>query len=194
MVERGDRIALLGSNGAGKTTLLKIICGIDKEYSGSIELDQALKIGYFSQEFERLGDQASVLDSMTTKQISLENIRLLLGCLLFRKDEVFKKIANLSMGEKSRVAFAKLILCGANLLVLDEPTNYLDIASTERIEQVLCNYTGSVLLVSHDKYLVQRVANKIVFLEEQMLTFYDGGYAYYMQKSKDKEKLLDANN
>jgi ATP-binding cassette subfamily F protein 3 len=188
-IGRGEKVALLGENGAGKTTLLKILCGVDRDFQGQLSLDHALKIGYFSQELEELNPEQTILENVVATNKSTEDIRTLLACLLFRKNDVFKKIKGLSMGEKSRVAFARLILSGANFLVLDEPTNYLDIAAREKIEQVLEQYAGGILFVSHDLYFVQRIACKIMLLEHASLKYYDGNYDYYLQKRENDYKI-----
>ncbi len=193
-IGRGEKVALLGENGAGKTTLLKILCGVDRDFQGQLSLDRALKIGYFSQEIEELNPEQTILENVIATNKSTEDIRTLLACLLFRKNDVFKKVKGLSMGEKSRVAFTKLILSGANFLVLDEPTNYLDIAAREKIEEVLEGYAGGILFVSHDLYFVQRIACKIILLEQASLKYYDGNYDYYLQRRKnewtsDKDQL-----
>ncbi|SFG54981.1 ABC transporter [Desulfotomaculum arcticum] len=185
-IGRGEKVALLGENGAGKTTLLKILCGVDHNFQGQLSLDPALRIGYFSQEFEELDVHSTILESIESANRSTEDIRTLLACLLFRKNDVFKKVKGLSMGEKCRVAFARLILSGVNFLVLDEPTNYLDIAAKEKIEEVLEQYSGGILFVSHDIYFVQRIAAKIMLLEHGALKFYDGNYDYYLRKRKNE--------
>ncbi len=185
-INRSEKVALLGENGAGKTTLLRIICGLDHAFDGELSLDPALKIGYFSQEFETLNAGGTILDNMEYAHKSEEDIRTLLARFLFKKNDVFKKISQLSMGEKSRVALARLIFSGANFLVLDEPTNYLDIYATEKIEEVLEQYAGGILFVSHDNYLVQRIASKIIVLEHGALRCYAGDYDYYLEKRKDE--------
>lgn len=185
-ISRGDKIALLGNNGAGKTTLLRIICGIDQCFQGELSQDSALKIGYFSQEFEALDPDGTILDNVGTGNKTPEDIRTFLACLLFRKHDVFKKIRQLSMGERSRVAFARLILSGANFLVLDEPTNYLDVSAREKIEEVLEQYAGGILFVSHDIYFVQRIAAKLMLLENGSLKFYNDNYDYYLSKRKNE--------
>lgn len=185
-IGRGDKIALLGDNGAGKTTLLKIICGVDQRFQGELFLDPALKIGYLSQEFGELNADGTILDNARTANKSTEDIRTLLACLLFRKNDVFKKIKQLSMGEKSRVAFARLVLSGANFLVLDEPTNYLDTYAKEKIEAVLELYAEGILFVSHDIYFVERIADKIMLLEQGLLKLYNGSYNYFLRKRKDE--------
>jgi ATP-binding cassette subfamily F protein 3 len=185
-IGRGEKVALLGENGAGKTTLLKILCSVDRDFQGQLSLDPALQIGYFSQEFEELKPEQTILENVVITNKSTEDIRTLLACLLFKKNDVFKKIKGLSMGEKSRVALARLILSSANFLVLDEPTNYLDIAAREKIEAVLERYAGGMLFVSHDLYFVQRIACKIMLLEQASLKYYDGNYDYYLQKRKNE--------
>lgn len=186
-IKRGDKIALLGDNGAGKTTLLRIICGLDKEYQGTVTVNPSVKIGYFAQEFNHLRDGATILDNVLQEGITATEARLLLACLLFRGDDVYKRIADLSMGEKGRVAFARLILSGADILALDEPTNFMDIEAKEQIEAVLDDFKGVLLLVSHDRYLIHRVANRIFTIEKGKLSCYDGNYDYYLAKCREQE-------
>lgn len=190
-LKRDEKAALIGGNGSGKTTLLKMICGFDKEFQGTITRNPSLRIGYFAQELECLNHQGTVLDNVMTENIPLKEARLLLACLLFKGDDVFKNIAGLSMGEKCRVAFARLILSGPNLLVLDEPTNYLDIISKEKIEEVLEEFAGSVLFVSHDRYLIKRIATKVMSLENGHLKYFDGDYGYYLEKSREEKQQRD---
>lgn len=187
-IGRSDKTALLGANGAGKTTLLRILCGIDRQYQGKLSLDPTLKIGYLSQEFDELNADATILDNVITENKSTEEIRTFLACLLFKKNDVFKKIKQLSMGEKSRVAFARLILSGsgANFLVLDEPTNYLDVYAKEKMEEVLEQYPAGILFVSHDAYFVQRIATKIMLIEHGLLKLYNGNYDYFLGKRKNE--------
>jgi len=182
-----DKIALLGENGVGKTTLLKIICGLDKDFSGQLEISPSVKIGYFAQELDNLNNEATIFDDVLVEGHTAQEVRLLLAGLLFRGDDVFKKIGNLSMGEKGRVAFAKLILSGASLLVLDEATNYMDIVSKEKIEEVLEEFEGSIIFVSHDRYFVRRLANRIFTIENKTLNCFEGDYEYYLAKRKDQE-------
>ena len=183
-IERGDRIAVIGANGSGKTTFLKTICGIYDDYSGSLRINPSVNIGYFSQELENLDYEATILDDVIKEGATLQETRLLLASLLFRGDAVFKKIGNLSMGEKGRVAFAKLILSGANLLVLDEPTNYMDIQSKEKVEEALEEFQGSIIFVSHDRYFINRLANRIFLIENKKLRVFEGNYEYYLSKSR----------
>lgn len=187
-IRRQDKIALIGENGVGKTTLLKIICGLDEDFSGKLEISPSVKIGYFAQELDNLNSEATILDDVLIEGYTVEETRLLLASLLFRGDDVFKKIGNLSMGERGRVTFAKLILSGANLLVLDESTNYMDIISKEKIEEVLEEFSGSIIFVSHDRYFVRRLANKIFTIEDRKLHCFEGDYEYYLTKRKHQEK------
>ena len=186
-IQHQDKIALLGENGVGKTTLLKIICGLDKDFCGNLKINPSVKIGYFAQELDNLNSEATVLDDVLLEGNTVEETRLLLAGLLFRGDDVFKKIRNLSMGEKGRVAFAKLILSGANLLVLDEATNYMDIVSKEKIEEVLEEFGGSIIFVSHDRYFIRRLANKVFTIENRKLYCFEGNYDYYLAKRKDQQ-------
>lgn len=184
-IRRGDKIALIGPNGTGKTTLLKIIAGCLADYEGKVRVSPAVKIGYFAQELDNLNPAASVLDEVLAGEAVVEEARLLLACLLFRGDAVYKRIGDLSMGEKGRVAFAKLILSGANFLVLDEPTNYMDIESREAIEKALADFGGSFILVTHDRYFLG-LTNRIFALEAGKLRCYHGNYEYYLAKKREE--------
>jgi ATP-binding cassette subfamily F protein 3 len=160
-IRRNDKISVIGDNGVGKTTFLKTICGLEN-FSGTIKINPSIKIGYFAQELENLSVEASVLDGVLSAGTTVEDAMSVLAALLFRGDDMYKKIANLSMGEKGRVAFARLILSGANLLVLDEPTNYMDIPSKEKIA-VTC---GPPIMI---KFVLQAL-EKLGFSEEQVIT------------------------
>lgn len=181
-IKRGDKIALLGKNGVGKTTLLKIICGLEEDFQGRVTINPGVKLGYFAQELDNLQGELSILENVLSTETTRNEARLLLASLLFRGDSVFKKVSQLSMGERGRVAFAKLILSGANLLILDELTNYMDIESQEKIESVLEEFTGTVFFVSHDRYFIKKLANKIFVLEKRELICYEGDYEYYLDK------------
>jgi ATP-binding cassette subfamily F protein 3 len=186
-IRRNDKISVIGDNGVGKTTFLKTICGLEN-FSGTIKINPSIKIGYFAQELENLSVEASVLDGVLSAGTTVEDAMSVLAALLFRGDDMYKKIANLSMGEKGRVAFARLILSGANLLVLDEPTNYMDIPSKEKIEDVLDEYRGSIIFVSHDRYFIKRLANRVFVIDDQKLCCYDGDYEYYLTKCREEER------
>lgn len=185
-IKRQDKIAVIGQNGVGKTTFLKLICNLDREYQGTVQINPSVKIGYFDQELENVNDNATILEDVLKKGSTIQEARLLLACLLFRGDAVYKKIGDLSMGEKGRVAFAKLILSGANLLVLDEPTNYMDIESKENIEEALDDFEGTIIFVSHDRYFVRRFANRVFQLQNKKLFIYDGDYDYFLKKYREQ--------
>lgn len=186
-VKRGNRIALIGKNGSGKTTLFKLITGQEKRDKGEIYINPLAKIGYFSQELEGLDLNSSILEEMLKSGEQPQNIRLLLGCLLFRGEDVHKKIENLSMGEKCRAAFAKLILSNPDIIMLDEPTNYMDIISREKIEEALENYNGTLILVSHDRYFIKKIADRIFEIHDSKLEIYEGDFEYFMEKKAHNE-------
>ncbi|MUG66062.1 ABC-F type ribosomal protection protein [Paenibacillus campinasensis] len=166
-VNRGDRLAVRGANGSGKTTLLKLLLGQLDPQEGKVVLHPALNIGYFSQELDNLDQEATLLDSLLVlPEMTQSQARTLLGSFLFSRDDVYKKIGDLSMGEKCRAAFLKLYFSGAHLLVLDEPTNYLDVDTREVIENVLTSFPGAMVLVSHDRYLIRQVANRLLTLQD----------------------------
>ncbi|WP_054958702.1 ribosomal protection-like ABC-F family protein [Paenibacillus dakarensis] len=166
-LSRHDRLAIRGPNGSGKTTLLKLLLGEIEPEQGKIVRHPAMNIGYFSQELDGLDLNVTLLDSLLAlPDMTQSRARTLLGCFLFSRDDVFKKIGDLSMGEKCRAAFLKLYFSGAHLLVLDEPTNYLDVDTREVIEQVLVDYPGAIALVSHDRYLVRKLANRLLTLKK----------------------------
>ncbi len=182
-IDRGDRLAITGRNGAGKTTLLKLIAGLLEPDEGRVHAHPQLAIGYFAQELESLHPQETVLDSvLKLPGMTQSHARTILACFLFRKDDVFKTIGELSMGEKCRVAFVKLYFSGANLLVLDEPTNYLDIGTREKIEEALAEYPGALIVVSHDRYLVKRIAGRIAVLENGTFRLFEGTYDEYAER------------
>ncbi|MDR6880340.1 ribosomal protection-like ABC-F family protein [Bacillus sp. 3255] len=189
-VDRGDRLAVLGPNGTGKTTLLKLLVGELQPAAGQVRQHPQASIGYFSQELEHLDDGVTLLDSMLALPgMTQTEARTILGCFLFSGEEVRKRIGDLSMGERCRLAFLKLLFSGANLLVLDEPTNYLDIDSRERIEQALLNYSGAMVIVSHDRYFIRKVAAKLLWLSaERSPTFFDGTYDEYAEASQRSER------
>lgn len=184
---KGDRIAVIGPNGAGKSTLLKVIIGELAPSSGQVRHNPQLQIGYFAQELEKLNPSETILGSLLElPDMTQVQARTILACFLFRGDEVFRTIGELSMGEKCRVAFVKLYFSGANLLVLDEPTNYLDIDTRERLEEALAVYPGALVLVSHDRYLTRRLANRVVHLDGNQVNTYDGSYEEYLASHTQK--------
>ncbi len=193
LIEKGDRIAFLGPNGAGKSTLLRLITGSEKPTEGTVGLGEHNVLpGYFEQ------NQAEALDLTKTVMETIhdevpdwknEEVRTLLGRFLFSGDTVLKPVAALSGGEKARLALAKMLLCPANLLILDEPTNHLDIPAKEMLEEAIQNYDGTVIVVSHDRYFISQVANKIVEIRNGEFRVYLGDYHYYLDKiAEEKEQ------
>ncbi|AAP99151.1 MULTISPECIES: ABC transporter ATP-binding protein [Prochlorococcus] len=196
-IETGDHIAILGPNGAGKSTLLRLIIGKEKAEDGLVELGRHNVIpSYFEQnQSEALELSKTVLDTLfdVVPDWSNTKVRSLLGSLGFSNDDVFKKVADLSGGEKARVALALIIVKPCNLLLLDEPTNHLDIPAKEMLEEAIKNYEGSLVVVSHDRYFISKVANRIVEIRDGQLIFYSGNYDYYKDKKRqqiEKEKAL----
>jgi len=183
LVRRGDGVALVGPNGAGKTTLLKLLTGDITANYGKVKLGSRVRLGYFAQEHETLTDSNSVLDEVMREfAFSEERTRHYLGAFLFRGEDVYKLVGDLSGGEKARLALLKLMLAGANFLILDEPTNHLDIAAREAVEEAIMNFPGTFLTVSHDRYFLDKVANRMVELDGGQLTEYAGNYSYYHDK------------
>ncbi|MBW4636806.1 MAG: ATP-binding cassette domain-containing protein [Gloeocapsa sp. UFS-A4-WI-NPMV-4B04] len=193
LIERGDRIAFLGPNGAGKSTLLRLITGMEKPTEGTVKLgDHNVIPGYFEQnQAEALELTKTVMETIHDEVPDWDNqeVRTLLGRFLFSGDTVYKKVAALSGGEKARLALAKMLLRPANLLILDEPTNHLDIPAKEMLEESIQHYDGTVIVVSHDRYFISQVANKIVELRDGEFRIYRGDYHYYLDKiAAEKEQ------
>ena len=183
-IKRGERVALIGNNGTGKTTILKILNGLLEADKGSFVLGTKVKIGYYDQEHHVLHMEKTLFEEISDTYPDLDNtrIRSTLAAFLFTGDDVFKRIGDLSGGERGRVSLAKLMLSEANFLILDEPTNHLDIVSKEILEQALNRYTGTVLYVSHDRYFINTTATRILDLTEKTLVNYIGNYDYYLEK------------
>ncbi|WP_337884047.1 ABC-F family ATP-binding cassette domain-containing protein [Fischerella thermalis] len=193
LIERGDRIAFVAPNGAGKSTLLRLIMGMEQPTEGVVKLGQHNVIpGYFEQnQAEALDLEKTVMETIHDEVPDWKNedVRTLLGRFLFSGDTVFKKVAALSGGEKARLALAKMLLCPANLLILDEPTNHLDIPAKEMLEEALKDYDGTAIIVSHDRYFISQVANKIVEIRDGEFRVYLGDYHYYLEKiAEEKEQ------
>jgi ATP-binding cassette, subfamily F, member 3 len=192
-IERGDRIAFLGPNGCGKSTLLKMIMGMEQQTSGSIKLGEHNVVpSYFEQnQAEALDLSKTVIETIHDEVPDWKNeeVRTLLGQFLFTGDMAFKKVESLSGGEKARLALAKMLLIPANLLILDEPTNHLDIPAKETLENALINYDGTALIVSHDRYFISQVANKIVEVRDGEFRVYLGDYHYYLDKLEEEREL-----
>lgn len=181
-VRRGDRIALVGPNGAGKTTLVRTLLGQLEPLGGSLRLGAGVEPGYLAQAHDYLQSHMTVLDAVrqATPGWLPDKVRSLMGSLLFSGDDVFKRIDEISGGQRSRVALARLMVQDANLLVLDEPTNHLDIASQEVLEEVLGHFEGTLILVSHDRYLIQAVATHVWSIEQGRLTCFKGNWEEYL--------------
>jgi ATP-binding cassette subfamily F protein 3 len=182
-LRRGERAALLGPNGSGKTTFLKTVIGQVSPLAGLVEIGQNVKFGYLAQAHEGLNKENTILDEvLEVRNLPLEKARGFLGRFLFTGDDVFKLVGDLSGGERSRLALAKLTLEGANFLLLDEPTNHMDIASQEILEEVLADFNGTILLVSHDRYLINALATQVWTIEDGELRVYDGNYSDYEEQ------------
>lgn len=190
-IKRGERVALIGNNGTGKTTILKIINELLAADAGSFTLGSKVCIGYYDQEHHVLHMEKTLFEEISDDYPTLTNteIRNVLAAFLFTGDDVFKRISDLSGGERGRVSLAKLMLSEANFLILDEPTNHLDILSKEILEQALNCYTGTVFYVSHDRYFINQTATRILELTGNTLVNYIGNYDYYLEKKDELTKI-----
>ncbi len=190
-IKRGEHVAVIGDNGTGKTTLLKILNEVVSADTGVFRLGSKVKIGYYDQEHHVLHMDKTIFDEISDDYPTLTNtqIRNTLAAFLFTGDDVYKRISDLSGGERGRVSLAKLMLSEANFLILDEPTNHLDIASKEILEKALNDYSGTVLYVSHDRYFINQTATRILDLVNRSFVNYIGNYDYYLEK---KEELTAA--
>jgi len=197
-IKRGEKVAIIGNNGTGKTTILKIINKYVPKDEGKIVLGSRVKIGYYDQEHQVLSMNKNIFEEISDAYPGLNNtkIRSTLAAFLFTGDDVFKRIGDLSGGEKARVSLAKLMLSSANLLILDEPTNHLDIVSKEILENALRGYTGTLIFVSHDRYFINQVATRILDLVDCKLDEYKGNYDYYLDKKDIVRglKIVDDNS
>lgn len=185
-VKRGERVAIIGNNGTGKTTILKLINGMLPADTGTITLGSKVHVGYYDQEHHVLHMEKTVFEEVQDAYPNLTNTQVhnILAAFLFTNDDVFKRISDLSGGERGRVSLAKLMLSEANFLILDEPTNHLDITSKEILEDALKNYTGTVLYVSHDRYFINQTATRILELTGRTLLNFIGDYDYYLEKKE----------
>lgn len=183
-IKRGEHVALIGDNGTGKTTILKIINGLVDADAGVIKLGTNVHIGYYDQEHHNLSDENTLFEEISNAYPNMNNtkIRNTLAAFMFTGDDVFKRVSDLSGGEKGRLSLAKLMLSEANLIILDEPTNHLDMTSKEILENAINNYTGTVLYVSHDRYFINQTAQRILELTNTKLINYLGNYDYYEEK------------
>lgn len=190
-IKRGERVAIIGNNGTGKTTILKIINSVIPADAGSFTLGSKVKIGYYDQEHHVLHMEKTLFEEISDAYPTLTNtqIRNVLAAFLFTGDDVFKRISDLSGGERGRVSLAKLMLSEANFIILDEPTNHLDITSKEILENALNSYTGTVLYVSHDRYFINQTATRILDLTGNTLVNYIGNYDYYLEKKEELTQI-----
>lgn len=186
-IKRGEHVALIGDNGTGKTTILKIINNLADADTGTIRLGTNVHIGYYDQEHHNLSDNNTLFEEIADAYPDMTNtkIRNTLAAFMFTGDDVFKRVSDLSGGEKGRLSLAKLMLSEANLIILDEPTNHLDMTSKEILENAINNYTGTVLYVSHDRYFINQTAGRILELTNTKLINYLGNYDYYEEKKEE---------
>jgi ATP-binding cassette, subfamily F, member 3 len=180
VVERGERVALLGPNGTGKSTVMRLATGELSPQRGFVRLGHNVSLAYQDQQLARLDDAKTVLQEvMDATGLKAPEARDLLGAFLFSGEDVLKKVSSLSGGERNRLSLAEIVVSGANLLLLDEPTNNLDIPAREALEEALLEYRGTMFFISHDRYLLRKLATRVVDLEGRKLTNYLGGYDYY---------------
>ena len=187
VVRRGESVALIGPNGAGKSTMVKAIVGELFPIEGHIDIGNRVQVGYFSQEHEELHDRWQVVDEIINNyNFTEEKARNVLGSFLFKGDDVFKLVGDLSGGERARLALLKLFLQGDNFLILDEPTNHLDVPTREIVERALQQFGGTCFIISHDRYFLDQVSTRTLVLENKGLTEYLGNYSYYKEKLKEQ--------
>ena len=193
-IKRGEHVAIIGDNGSGKTTLLKILNGLVPADQGTFRLGSNVEIGYYDQEHHVLHSEKTLFEEISDDYPYLNNtqIRNVLAAFLFTGEDVFKRISDLSGGERGRVSLAKLVLSNANFLILDEPTNHLDIMSKEILEDALNGYDGTILYVSHDRYFINRTAHRILDLTEGQFVSYVGNYDYYLEKHDTVMAAIEA--
>ena len=190
LIKRKERVFLLGANGCGKTTLFKILIGEYEKDFGNIYNGANVEMGYYSQTQDTLSQNKTVFDEIRDEfgQLSNTEIRNALAGFLFKADDVFKEINTLSGGEKARLMLLKLMLKKANFLLLDEPTNHLDIKSREMLEDALSDYEGTIFAISHDRYFINKLANRIFKMENGYVTAFNGNYAYYLEKNETNQE------
>ena len=193
-IQRGEHVAVIGDNGTGKTTLLKILNGLIQADEGEFRLGSKVKIAYYDQEHAVLHMEKTLFDEIQDTYPDMNNTRVrnVLAAFLFTGDDVYKKVGDLSGGERGRVSLAKLMLSDANFLILDEPTNHLDIQGKEVLEEAIRNYEGTVLYVSHDRYFINRTATRIMELFSNRFDNYIGNYDYYLEKKEDVRSYGDS--
>ncbi|MDO5725271.1 MAG: ABC-F family ATP-binding cassette domain-containing protein [Tissierellia bacterium] len=195
-IYKGEKVALIGKNGVGKTSLFKIILGDLKAKTGEIKLGSNVNIGYFAQELEDLDPNKTILDEIWDSYPDLDyyTIRSYLAKFMFYQDDVLKEIGKLSGGERARISLLKLMLSESNFLMMDEPTNHLDIDSKEVLEDALLDYDGTLFIISHDRFFLNKIANKILELERDGVKLYHGNYDYYLKKKAQLNMVYDEEN
>lgn len=184
-IKRGERVFLIGDNGCGKTSLFRVMMGQYQPLSGNFRFGTRVQVGYFDQQQRGLSEEKTALDEVwdTYPKMTETEVRSALAVFLFKGDDVYKRVSELSGGERARVALLKLMLSGANFLLLDEPTNHLDITSCEALEGALAGYDGTLLVISHDRYLINKLANRVYHLTSTGAVNYLGNYDYYLERS-----------
>ncbi len=186
-IERGDRVALVGVNGAGKSTLIKLLTGVEQPTAGTIKLGHNVASEYFAQDqYKVLDGEARMLDDISRAALKVPEsaLRSLLGCFLFSGDDVFKKLGVLSGGERNRFALARILVSPSNFLLLDEPTNHLDMRAKDVLLDALAAFSGTVIFVSHDRYFIDRLATRVIEVENGTVTTYEGNYEDYLRKKE----------
>ena len=189
-IRKGERVFILGENGCGKTTLFKILTASLPQDSGEFEYGANVMLGYFDQMQQNLSLDKTAIDEVwdTYPSLTQTEVRSVLASFLFKGEEVFKPLAKMSGGERARVSLLKLMLKGANLLLLDEPTNHLDAASREELERTLLDYSGTLLIISHDRYFINKLADRVLVLQKDGVKEYLGNYDYYLERTKDEQE------
>ncbi len=192
-IKRGERVFLLGANGCGKTTLFKILLGKQAPTSGTYKIGENIEIGYYDQKQQNLDSSKDAIDEIwdAYPKLNQTQVRNAMATFLFKNDDVFTPISALSGGEKARIVLLKLMLLGANCLILDEPTNHLDIKSREALEQALLDYEGTLFMISHDRYFINKLANKIYYMGNNKVKLYNGDYTYFKDHKTDEESVTN---
>ncbi len=189
-IKRGEKVAIIGPNGVGKSTLFKILLGKVRQDAGEIKIGTNVHIGYYDQEQQELEESKTIFQEIADAYPTMESgkIRNILAAFVFTGDDIYKTISSLSGGEKGRISLAKIMLSNANLLMLDEPTNHLDMYSKEILEDAINCYEGTVIYISHDRYFINRTAQKVLELTSTGVNQYLGNYQYYLEKKQEQEQ------
>ncbi|HTM15978.1 MAG TPA: ABC-F family ATP-binding cassette domain-containing protein [Terracidiphilus sp.] len=193
-IERGDRVALVGVNGAGKSTLIKLLTGVEQPTEGTIKLGHNVVSEYFAQDqYKVLDPDARMLDDINRAAVKVpeSELRSLLGCFLFSGDDVFKRLGVLSGGERNRFALARILVSPSNFLLLDEPTNHLDMRAKDVLLEAIAAFSGTVVFVSHDRYFIDRLATRVIEVENGVITSYPGNYEDYLRKKEELAAAVD---